>query len=78
MRTVYLINQVTRTHVSQYSADHFNDALEDLEANGYKAIDIKFDMDGDIVISVIPIIWGKENDQGKHWSSNWSKAKRTW
>lgn len=56
MRTVYLINQVTRTHVSEYSADHFNDALEDITASGYKAIDIRFDMDGDIVISVIPII----------------------
>ena len=56
MRTIYLINQVTRTHVSQYSADHFNDALEDLEQNGCKAIDIKFDMDGDIIIFCIPII----------------------
>lgn len=56
MRTVYVINQVTRTHISQYSADHFNDALEDITASGYKAIDIRFDMDGDIVISVIPII----------------------
>lgn len=56
MRTVYLINQVTRTHVSQYSADHFKDALDDIAANGYKAIDIKFDMDGDVIIFCIPII----------------------
>ena len=56
MRTIYVINQVTRTHISQYSANHFNDALEDITGNGYKAIDIKFDMDGDIVIFVIPII----------------------
>lgn len=56
MRTIYLINQVTRTHISQYSADHFNDALEDITANGYKAIDIKFDMDGDIIIFCIAVI----------------------
>lgn len=56
MRTVFIINSVTKHHISQYSVDHFKDALEDLEANGYKGIDISFDMDGDIIIYAIPII----------------------
>lgn len=56
MRTIHLINLTTKSHISEYSAVHFNDALDDLTANGYKAIDIKFDMDGDIIIFCIPII----------------------
>lgn len=56
MRTIHLINLVTKAHMSEYSADHFNDALDDLAGNGYKAIDIKFDMDGDVIIFCIPII----------------------
>lgn len=56
MRAIHLINLVTKACISEYSADHFNDALEDINANGYKAIDIKFDMDGDIIIFCIPII----------------------
>ena len=56
MRTIHLINLITKAHISEYSVDHFNDALEDLAGNGYKAIDIKFDMDGDVIIFCIPII----------------------
>lgn len=56
MRTIHLINSITMSHMSEYSAAHLNDALEDIAANGYKAIDIKFDMDGDIIIFCIAII----------------------
>ena len=56
MRTIHVINLVTKAHLNKYSAEHFNDALDDIAANGYKAIDIKFDMDGDIIIFCIPII----------------------
>lgn len=55
-RTIYLINIVTKKHISQYSASNFNDALDDIERNGFSAIDIKFDMDGDVVIFCIPVI----------------------
>ena len=56
MRTIHLINLVTKAHISTYTADHFNNALYDIKANGYKAIDIKFDMDGDVIIFCIPIV----------------------
>lgn len=56
-RTIYLISMVTRNHISQYSSNHFDKALNDINSNGYTAIDIKFDMDGDIVIFCIPMIW---------------------
>ena len=62
MRTIHLINLVTKAHIAQYTTDHFNSALYDIAANGYKAIDIKFDMDGDVIIFCIPIIWGIEHD----------------
>lgn len=52
MRTIHLINLVTKAHISQYSAYHFNDALDDIVASGYKAID----MNGDVIIFCIPII----------------------
>lgn len=55
-RTIYLINRVTSVHISEYSLKHFDDALDDLEHNGYTAIDIKFDMNGDIIIFCIPVI----------------------
>ena len=55
-RTIYLISMVTRNHISQYSSNHFDKALNDINSNGYTAIDIKFDMDGDIVIFCIPMI----------------------
>lgn len=56
MRTIHLINLVTKAHISEYTADNFNIALDDIAANGYKANDIKFDMDGDVIIFCIPII----------------------
>lgn len=56
MRTIYIINSITMSHMSEYSATHFNDALDDIAASGYKAIDIKFDMDGDVIIFAIPIL----------------------
>lgn len=55
-RTIYLINIVTKAHISQYSSNHLDDALYDITANGYTVIDIKFDMDGDIVIFCMPVI----------------------
>lgn len=56
MRTIYLINNVTKAHISEYLSKHFDDALDDVERNGYTAIDIKFDMNGDIIIFCMPII----------------------
>ena len=56
MRTIFCINIVTNHHLSQYSIDHMKDALEDLEGNGYSAIDIKFDFNGDIIILAMPMI----------------------
>lgn len=55
-RTIYLINIVTKSQIGQYSSVHFDEALDDISGNGYTAIDIKFDMDGDIVIYCMPII----------------------
>lgn len=53
-RTLYVINSVTNRYISQYSTKHFDDVMDDITANGFKAIDIKFDMDGDVIIFVIP------------------------
>lgn len=55
-RTLYVINADTSKCISQYSTKQFDDALDDIIANGFKAIDIKFDMDGDVIIIVIPIL----------------------
>ena len=55
-RTIYLINIVTKSHISEYSTNHFDDALDDITSNAYTAVDIKFDMDGDIVIFCMPVI----------------------
>ena len=60
MRTIYLINTVTGKHISEYSSRYFETALDDIAGNGYKAIDIKFDMDGDVVIYCIPVLWGDQ------------------
>lgn len=57
-RTIYIINIVTKKHISQYSANNFNDALDDIERNELSAVDIKFDMDGDVVIFCIPVSGG--------------------
>ena len=55
-RTVYLINIVTKSHISKYLSNHFDDALNIIDHNGYTAVEIKFDMNGDIVIFCMPII----------------------
>ena len=57
-RTINVISVATYRHISQYSTKCFDDAMDDITANGFKAIDIKFDMDGDIIIFVSPILWG--------------------
>lgn len=49
MRTVYVMigdNKIKEI----YDIGDFKRALEDIESNGYSAIDIKFDFNGDIVI----------------------------
>ena len=58
MRTIHVINLSSNHLMTQYSVDHMKDALDDITANGFNAIDIKFDFEGDIVIGCIPIIWG--------------------
>lgn len=55
-RTIHVISAATNRNISQYSSKHFDVALDDIAANGYKAIDIKFDMDGDVIIIVSPIL----------------------
>lgn len=56
MRTIHIYNLTTRRITTQYSEEHFHDAMQDIEANGFKAIEIKFDADGDVVIGIIPIL----------------------
>lgn len=49
MRTVYIMTSEYKIK-EVYDIGDFKRALEDIEANGYSAIDIKFDFNGDIVI----------------------------
>ena len=56
MRTIHVVNLSSNHVMSQYSLNHMKDALDDIEANGFNAIDIKFDFNGDILIGCIPII----------------------
>lgn len=56
MRTIHVINLSSNHVMTQYSVDHMKDALDDITASGFNAINIKFDFEGDIVIECIPII----------------------
>ena len=56
MRTIHIINLSSNHLMTQYSVYHMKDALDDITANGFNAIDIKFDFEGDIVIGCIPVI----------------------
>ena len=49
MRTVYVMTSEYKIKEVCDIGD-FKRALDDIEANGYSALDIKFDFNGDIVI----------------------------
>ena len=51
MRTVYVMTADYKVR-SFYDVKEFHRALEDVTANGFAPIDIKFDADGDIVLFV--------------------------
>ena len=51
MRTVYVMTADYKVR-SFYDVKEFHRALEDVTANGFSPIDIKFDADGDIVLFV--------------------------
>lgn len=49
MRTVYVMTSEYKIK-EVYDIEDFKRALDDIEANGYSALDIKFDFNGDIII----------------------------
>lgn len=55
MRMIYVVMATEKGYkkISEYEAAGLNDCLHDIEANGLNAIDIRFDMEGNIVINVI-------------------------
>lgn len=56
MRELKIFSLDSNTIQSTYDPDEMTSALEDITANEYAAIDIKFDFNGDIIIFVTDVL----------------------
>ena len=52
MRMIYIMTAHNYKRQGEYELSEMQRALEDITANGYDAIDIKFDFNGDICIVI--------------------------
>ena len=56
MRDIRVFSLDSNTIQASYDIDEMSRALDDISANGYAAIGINFDMDGNIVILVTDVL----------------------
>lgn len=62
MRDVKVFLVDSNTIQSTYDLDEMTRAFDDVAANGYAAIDIKFDFNGDIIIFVTDVLKVKHEE----------------